>query len=310
MRAGLEGVGLLANSTGFLSFFVLWIAIIWGIVLRNGWASTRIRHSTAAGIHTTIALFGLSLGVIHALAVEAGRGEHIRLVDVVVPFADKLPFGPAPEPYFNDTAATPVDRLGVTVGVIGLEVVLAIAVSILIQRRLGYRRWRALHGLAYAAFLLIVAHIVIVGPGTGSGWIQVTVLACCAITLVLWLGSPLWAAIADSRLGRAMSMAHGGQAMMTVNVDTLRCQRSGFCVQTAPAVFRMHGDGRLTYRASVDATNVEAAIRAAETCPTRAIVVGLAPTSVTTSQPHQSNGRGSRPRSSSQNRSDWHRGSR
>jgi ferredoxin len=308
MRAGLEGVGLIANSTGFLSFFALWIAIIWGIVLRNGWASTRVRHSTAAGIHTTIALFGLSLGVVHALALEAGRGEQIRLIDVIVPFADKLPFGTGPEQYFSDADATPVDRLGVTVGVIALELMVAIGVSILIQRRLGYRRWRALHALAYAAFLMVVAHILIVGPGTGSAWIQVVVLTCCAVTLVLWLGSPLWTTIADSRLGRVMS--HGGQAMMTVNVDTLRCQRSGFCVQTAPAVFRMHGDGRLTYRASVDATNVEAAIRAAETCPTRAIVVGLAPSSVTTPQPFQTDGGSSVRRSSSGNRLDRPRGSR
>jgi ferredoxin len=193
--------------------------------------------------------------------------------------------GAGPEPYFGDAGATPVDRLGVTVGVIALELLVAIAASILIQRRIGHRRWKALHALAYTGFMLMTAHILIAGPGTGPNWIQIVVGVCSLSTIVLWLGSPLWAAIADSQLGRALSFGHGGQAMMTVSVDAGLCERAGFCVQTAPSVFRMHGDGRLSYRASVDASDVEAVMRAAETCPTRAITVGLAPSSVTTAVP-------------------------
>ncbi|WP_239394274.1 ferric reductase-like transmembrane domain-containing protein [Frankia sp. CiP3] len=48
----------------------------------------------------------------------------------------------------------------VALGIVGLELGLAIAASIWLQRRLGYRRWHVLHYLAYVAFALSLAHVI------------------------------------------------------------------------------------------------------------------------------------------------------
>ena len=128
----------IAATVGFISFFFFWLSIVWGLILRNGWASTRLRHATAYGIHQTVALLGLCLAAVHAMAQLAAPLGPVRLVDEFLPFLN------------------PVDPVGIGVGVVGLEVLTAAALSILIQRRLGYSRWRALHSMTYVAFMLVV----------------------------------------------------------------------------------------------------------------------------------------------------------
>jgi sulfoxide reductase heme-binding subunit YedZ len=69
----------------------------------------RLRHSTVYGIHHTVALLGLCLALVHALAQLAAPQGPVRLVDEVLPFLN------------------PVDPLGIGVGVVGLEILLAAA---------------------------------------------------------------------------------------------------------------------------------------------------------------------------------------
>jgi ferredoxin/DMSO/TMAO reductase YedYZ heme-binding membrane subunit len=281
VRSGLETTALVANSSGFLSFFLLWLAVVWGIVLRNGWASTRIRHVTAYGIHQTVALLGLTLGAVHAVVVESGRGEQVRWVDAFVPFASYLRILGSSERFFYDVDTTEVDRFGLGVGVLGLELMIAAAVSTLIQRRIGYSRWRGLHSLTYAAFSLVVVHIMMTGPDAGPVWMWASVAGCWLSTLALWLAAPALMAIAEGPIGRSLALGARRKPAMVVNVDARLCGRSGFCTQAAPEIFRLHNDGRLSYRASVDFDETEAVTRAAELCPVRAISLGLAPTAAT-----------------------------
>ncbi len=111
MRTAAASVHLIAATVGFLSFALLWAAVVWGLVLRNGWAMTRMRHSTVYGIHQVVALLGLTLGAVHAFAQLASPTTFVRLVDTVIPFLN------------------PVDTVGLGLGVVALEVMTAAAVS-------------------------------------------------------------------------------------------------------------------------------------------------------------------------------------
>lgn len=297
MRSGLENTNLVANAAAFISFFLLWLAVVWGIILRNGWASTRVRHSSVYGIHRAVALLGLCLGVVHAFAVQAIRGEQVRWIDAVVPFASQIsPLNKGFEPYYQDINGAPVNPIGISVAVLGLELLIAAAASLLIQRRLGYNRWRGLHSITYAAFALVVAHIMISGADQGPTWIWASVSGCWLVTIAMWPGAQLWTLLGESRFGRSLPLMKRERAM-TVNVNPGKCERAGFCVQMAPTVFRLRSEGRLTYRPSVYPAEVEAVTRAAEVCPVRAISLGMAPTMVVPSLPQVYDDQVGRPRS-------------
>jgi sulfoxide reductase heme-binding subunit YedZ len=250
---------------GSISFLLIWLATMWGLVLRNGWLLTRIRHATVYGIHQVIALLGLCLAVVHTCTQIAVPGGYVRIVDTFVPF-------------LND-----VDPIGIGVGVVGLELLIAATVSVLIQRRLGYSRWRALHTLTYCAFLLIVAHILMSGSESGRPWAWGTVVACLSATVAVWSASTTWMAVVRRRV-RPSGGTEPRERQSTVNVDARRCARFGFCEQAAPEVFKLRGDGRLSYRASVSDEEIDAVVNAVELCPVRAIALSHLPTSVLTPQ--------------------------
>lgn len=263
MRSAAESVHLIAATVGFLSFFLLWLAVAWGMILRNGWALTRIRHATIYGIHSTVSLLGLTLAAVHAFAQLAVPGGPIRLVHEVVPFI------------------APDDPVGIGVGVLSLELMVAAALSILIQKRLGYTRWRALHALTYVAFMLLVAHVLISGSDVGPSWVWGSVLGAWLVTVALWLsGTSLLQGMRQERAERVSARQRSQE--ITVNVDAQRCARFGFCEHEAPDVFRLRGDGRLSYRGTVPADSLEAAIRAVEVCPARAIALTAPPSSILT----------------------------
>ncbi len=263
MRSAQESVHLIAATIGFLSFYLLWFTAVWGVVLRNGWTLARIRHATAYGLHQTLALTGLCLGVVHAGAQLATPNGPVRLVDEFLPFA-------------NST-----DPIGIGIGVIALELMLAVAASILIQRLLGFSRWRALHSVTYVAFLLLAAHVLVSGSDVGPWWVWGSVVGCWLVTAIAWLGTTS----ALSSVQSGLSARYRGRkraAEITVNVDARQCARFGFCEHEAPDVFRLRTDGRLSYRAAVPADQAAAVIRAVEVCPARAISLTQVPTTVLT----------------------------
>jgi sulfoxide reductase heme-binding subunit YedZ len=262
VRSTAESVHLVAASVGFVSFFLLWLAVVWGIMLRNGWAQTRVKHATVYSVHMVLSLLGITLGIVHALAQLASPTGTVFLLHVLVPFSHAF------------------DRIGIGVGVVGLEVLFALVLSILIRRRLGYSRWRAVHAFAYMAFMLVVAHVLISGTDTAPTYVWGSVLGAWLITVLLWSASTVWFATARRRVARRVG--HQGQpgGVLSVNVDAVRCGRFAFCEHEAPEVFRLRSDGRLSYRGSVAVGEAESVVRAAEVCPTRAIALTQTPSVV------------------------------
>jgi ferredoxin/DMSO/TMAO reductase YedYZ heme-binding membrane subunit len=266
MRTAAESVHLIAATVGFISFFLLWLAVVWGMVLRNGWASTRIRHHRVEAIHRIVALLGLTLAAVHTFAQMAVPFGPIRLIDTFVPFIN------------------PRDPVGVGVAVIGLEIMVATTLSVLIQRMLGHSRWRALHAMTYAAFMLVVAHVLISGSDVGTVWAWGPVLGAWAITVLLWITTTPWLRRKKRQVAERIFSSQRG-VDVSVNVDPQRCARFGFCEHEAPEVFQLRSDGRLSYVATVAAEQVAAVVRAVEVCPARAIMLNQAPTAVLTPKP-------------------------
>jgi len=261
VRSATQSVHLVAASVGFTSFALLWLSVLWGTTLRMGWGLTRIRHHTVYGIHQMLTSLGLTLGVVHALAQLAAPGGHVTWLSEVVPFVDGK------------------DPIGVGLATISTEMFIALALSVLIQKRLGYSRWRRMHAWAYVAFTMVGAHALISGSDMGPVWVWGPVAAAWGSTVIARLAVTRWmTAIPRAATNKITTRLRGRE--VAVNVDPNRCVRFGFCEQEAPEVFRLRGDGRLTYRPSVPADDAEAVIRAAQVCPARAVVLSRLATSM------------------------------
>lgn len=249
-----HSVHVVAATVGFISLGLLWLTVLWGTTLRVGWGLTQVRHQTLYGVHQTLTLVGLTLGIVHALAQLAVPGGPVHLVDEVVPFTNGH------------------DPFGVGVGVVALELLVALTLSVLVQRMLGYHRWRMLHMVAYLAFTLLCAHVLISGSDTRSTAVRLVVAVGWLSTIALRIATTHSVARVPRLVAERVNARLRGRQVM-VNVDPNRCVRFGFCEHEAPEIFQLRGDGRLTYRPAVPAGQVEQVIQATRVCPARAIVL-------------------------------------
>ena len=78
----------------------------------------------------------------------------------------------------------------VTLGVIAFELMVVAAVSVWIQRRLAYHRWHVLHRIAYPAYILVIAHVLLSAHHLSDGVVVTTMAvtaACVAAFAVICL---------------------------------------------------------------------------------------------------------------------------
>ena len=157
----------LARGTGAVALLLLTASVVLGILgsLRFAVAPRWPRFAIDT-LHRDISLLVIVLLALHIITSVLDSFAPIKLTDAVIPFASTY------------------RPLWLGFGALSFDILVALVVTSLIRRRLGYRTWRALHWLAYASWPVAVLH----GLGTGSDtktWWMLAVTAACVAT-VAW----------------------------------------------------------------------------------------------------------------------------
>jgi sulfoxide reductase heme-binding subunit YedZ len=143
---------VLARSAGMVSVILLTLAVALGIALSLKLSSPawpRLLTNEAHRLLTTLALWTVGLHVL-MLVVDPVAG--LSVTDMLVPFAAGY-----------HPAAT-------ALGILGLYLVLTVWVTTRLRDRIGYRRWRKLHMLAFAAYGAVMLHGILAGTDSGELW--------------------------------------------------------------------------------------------------------------------------------------------
>jgi len=155
---------------GVVSLLLLTAIVVLGVAGVTRWRSTRWPRFVVAGLHRNLTLLALVFIALHVITTVADGYAPISFLSAVVPFT---------------SAYRPV-WLGL--GAVALDLLLALTITSLLRARLGYRRWRAVHWLAYASWPVALVH----GLGTGTdariAWMQILSVVCVSavVTAVLW----------------------------------------------------------------------------------------------------------------------------
>jgi len=117
-------------------------------------------------LHRDVSLLVLVLLVAHIITSVLDTFAPIKLIDAVIPFS---------------SAYRP---LWVGLGALSFDLLIALVVTSLARRRLGYSAWRAIHWLAYASWPVAVLHGVGTGSDTKVWWMLALTAACVAAVTV------------------------------------------------------------------------------------------------------------------------------
>jgi hypothetical protein len=135
-----------ARAGGFVSYGLVTLAVSLGLVLRNRWQTRRWPRLVTNELHGYVSLLALVFIAVHVTAVAVDPFTRFGLAAVLVPFA------------------TQYRTLWMSLGIVGLYLLLAVWVSSKLRARLGHRAWRLLHLLSFAVYSAATLH----GLGTGS----------------------------------------------------------------------------------------------------------------------------------------------
>ncbi len=167
----------LARATGIVSLVLLTASVVLGILgpLRVT-ISTRWPRFAIDALHRDVSLLVIAVLVIHIVTSILDGFAPIKLIDAVIPLV---------------SAYRP---LWLGLGALAFDLLLALVITSLLRRRLGYRSWRAIHWLAYASWPIAVLH----GLGTGSDtkvWWNLLLTALCLLAVI----AAVWARIEQAK---------------------------------------------------------------------------------------------------------------
>lgn len=144
------------------------LLMLTGVVGLGVLASLRLQSPSwprflTAGLHRNLALLAVAFLVIHIVTAVIDPFTALGPLAALVPFASSY------------------RPLWLGLGVVALDLLLALVVTSLLRVRIGHRAWRAVHWLAYAAWPVALLHGVGTGSDSAAMWMRLIDVLCIAI---------------------------------------------------------------------------------------------------------------------------------
>jgi methionine sulfoxide reductase heme-binding subunit len=141
-----------ARAGGMVAFALLTVGVLFGLVLSGRARSAEWPRFAVEDVHRFVGLLAGTFVAIHVLVLLLQSYVPFSLADLVVPFAAS--WKPIPT----------------ALGVVGMELMVALALTNRFRSELPYRFWRRAHYLNFAVWLFALVHGIASGTDTSSLW--------------------------------------------------------------------------------------------------------------------------------------------
>ncbi|MCC6381803.1 MAG: ferric reductase-like transmembrane domain-containing protein [Dehalococcoidia bacterium] len=166
----------LSRSTGMVAYLLLFTTVMLGLSIRTRALDRLAARWRVTDLHLFLSTLMLVFVGVHAAILLADSYIGFSLVQVLVPFTG---------PYRN---------LWTGLGIVGAYLLLVIALSFLVRRRIGYRAWRGLHYATFVAYLAALGHGVFAGTDSTQAWAQAIYVGTALLVAGFVVGRvALWA---------------------------------------------------------------------------------------------------------------------
>ncbi|HVW18399.1 MAG TPA: ferric reductase-like transmembrane domain-containing protein [Solirubrobacteraceae bacterium] len=176
------------RGAGATTLVLLTAGVVLGVAEVGAWQPPLAPRFAVAALHRWVSLLALALLAVHVATTLLDPFPPIGALAAVVPFA---------------ASYRPV-YLGL--GTLASDLLLAVVVTSLVRRRLGFRAWRKVHWLAYGCWPVALVHGVGTGSDIRSGWLQLLTAGCVAAALA---AIAVRAATADAPAPRRLAVVAG-----------------------------------------------------------------------------------------------------
>jgi DMSO/TMAO reductase YedYZ heme-binding membrane subunit len=155
----------LTRGTGVVSLLLLTVSVAVGILNSERYAAPRWPRFAVDRIHRDVSLLVLVLIAVHVVTTVLDGFAPIHLLDGLIPFL------------------SPYRPIWLGLGTLAFDVLLAVAITSLLRRRIGFRTWRAVHWAAYASWPVAALHSLGTGTDASSSWLLALTVVCTAVVV-------------------------------------------------------------------------------------------------------------------------------
>lgn len=138
--ASTKATWYLTRSSGTIAYILLSASTIWGLLLSTKLIKSWVPAPVALTMHDGLSWGAVGLASIHALLLLFDRYYPYTLTNLLIPFTG--PYAP----------------IWVGLGICAFYLMLSLSISFSLRQRMGVKRWRTLHYLAFVAYLLVTLH--------------------------------------------------------------------------------------------------------------------------------------------------------
>lgn len=260
------GVREVAALSARASYVFMCLTLCWGVLTATGWIKRLTGLQAIRSAHMILATFTLATGITHAIVFLLLREQGLDVFGIAIPFSGLARHA---------------------LGILGLEIMIAITITTGMRRFIRYRNWLRFHQLAYVAVGMVVVHSWFGAIHNGHLallWLGGITVLTPAVTLTALRFLPPKMLIRAGLLAAAPATTGTQLAVVEppppgprvgrkvqVSVDNQRCKRYGICQAESPQLFQLMEDGRLRYVRDPDTDSRAQAQAAARSCPMQAI---------------------------------------
>jgi ferric reductase like protein len=163
--AGPSAYWYLTRGTGTIALVLLTLSVALGVANVRRVRTPAVPRFVFDAVHRNVSLLAVAFVAVHVLTSALDSFAPIGLIDGVIPFASSY------------------RPLWLGLGTVAFDLLLAVAITSLVRRRLGYQAWRLTHWAAYASWPVALLHGLGSGSDTKASW-MLAVVAGCVVVLV------------------------------------------------------------------------------------------------------------------------------
>lgn len=158
--SGPQALWFVSRASGLTLLTTFSATIVLGVTARLGSRPKRWSPLALGELHRTLALFSGSFLGLHVASAISDSYVTIGWAATVLPFA------------------SPYRTLAIGLGALAVDLSGAVLITSLMRQRLGYRRWRAVHWVAYLAWPVAFVHSITAGNDLRIWWVALVVEGC------------------------------------------------------------------------------------------------------------------------------------
>jgi sulfoxide reductase heme-binding subunit YedZ len=157
----------ITRAAGWIAYFLLWFSMVWGLAIPTKFFEKVLSPSFAVDFHEYISLLSIGFVLLHVSVLMVDQYLPFTLVQILVPFMSTY---------------RPV---WVGLGVIGLYLTALVTVTFYLRKKIGQKRFKAIHLLSLVGYLGVILHAFFAGSDSSLPVVQLIYLTTFLVVLFL-----------------------------------------------------------------------------------------------------------------------------